>query len=302
LFRYANNLLLIIICSAAMIVSAGDTISAADRLRADVVFLSSITPTRSVAHNDSLRKAAAYIEKEFRAAGGEVSSQPVETRGMDDRNIICSFGPASAERIVIGAHYDACGDTPGADDNASGIAGLLELARMIAREKPELKRRIELVAYTLEEPPYYGTPGMGSFTHARSLAAKNVRVKIMISLEMIGYYTDEPNSQRFPSGILKLFYPDRGNFILVAGPDGNIVRPVKKLMEGGALPVESLYYGIELSDHINYWKAGYPAVIVTDTAFYRNERYHTGNDTSSTLDYDKMAEVVRGIYRVITEL
>jgi len=170
--------------------------------------------------------------------------------------------------------------------------------------------RVELVAYSLEEPPHFRTESMGSAVHAASLEAKKARVRAMISLEMIGCFSDEKDSQAYPLGVLKLLYPSTGNFIAVVGRigGGRLVRVVKTAMRAATrLPVESINApgfipGIDFSDHLSYWEHGYPAVMVTDTAFYRNPRYHTSDDTPDTLDYERMALVVDGVVAAVRAL
>jgi hypothetical protein len=271
------------------------------RLKAHVSMLSVTLFPRDHAHPQNLDRVAAYIRKEFQGAGGTIAEQPYQVYGHTYRNVSAFFGPDTKERIVIGAHYDSAGELPAADDNASAVAGLIELAHLLG--KTPLKTRVELVAYTLEEPPYFRTQNMGSAVHAASLKQQNVPVRLMLSLEMIGYFTDAPNSQSFPVKILKLFYPSRGNFIAIVGKlgQGSVVRRIKKAMRSASsLPVYSINAppalpGIDLSDHLNYWNAGYPAAMITDTSFYRNIRYHTARDTPDTLDYEKMAMVVQGV-------
>ena len=217
------------------------------------------------------------------------------------------FGPQTKERVVIGAHYDSAGPLPGADDNASGVAGLIELAHLLGRApKASLNTSVELVAYTLEEPPFFATQHMGSAVHAASLKQQRVPVRLMLSLEMIGYFTDAPNSQRYPVAAMKLTYPSVGNFIAVVGKigQGATVQRIKEAMQSASsLPVQFLNApsslpGVDLSDHRNYWNAGYEAAMITDTSFYRNPSYHTAQDTPDTLDYQRMALVVEGIYAV----
>ena len=198
--------------------------------------------------------------------------------------------------------YDPQTHTPGADDNASGVAGLLELARLLAISPPPVA--VELVAYTLEEPPHFRTDAMGSVWHARSLRRSGTKLRVMISLEMIGYFSDEPGSQRYPLPGLDLIYPRRGNFIAIIGriDDAAMTRRLKAAMLGAAdLPVHSmnafaLIPGVDFSDHRSYWAEGYPALMVTDTAFYRNPHYHRGTDTADRLDYVRMTKVVQGVY------
>jgi Zn-dependent M28 family amino/carboxypeptidase len=236
-----------------------------------------------------------------------VSDQPVIFEGHSYRNVIASYGPAEGERIVVGAHYDAFGSFPGADDNASGVAALLELSRLLGAAAP--RTGIDLVAFTLEELPAFGSPGMGSAVHAASLRRAGIGVRLMICLEMLGCFSDRRGSQAFPTPILKLFYPGTGNFIAVVGRigEGRLTRMLKSAMRrGSALPVRSIngprfLPGVDLSDHASYWEAGFPAVMITDTAFYRNPRYHTADDTPETLDYARMAEVVRALFTAILD-
>lgn len=278
------------------------------RLEAHVRMLAETLSPRDYEHTDNLDRVAEYISREFKAAGAEVSEQSYEAFGRTYRNVLGFFGPKSEERIVIGAHYDTAGPLPGADDNASGVAGLLELAHLLA--KAPLPLRVELVAYTLEEPPFFRTDLMGSAVHARSLKEAGVKVRAMLSLEMIGYFSDEPRTQRFPTALMRPFYPSKGNFITVVGllSQGKLVRKVKRAMRSvAALPVEAFrgprfVEGVDFSDHLNYWNEGYPAVMITDTAFFRNERYHTREDTPDTLDYHRMAGVVLGVYQAVLSL
>lgn len=278
------------------------------RLEAHVRALSREFLPRDFAHPENLDGAAEYIRSEFERARATVSDQPYQADGTTYRNLIASFGPDTPERIVVGAHYDAAGEFPGADDNASGVAGLMELAYLLGRAPPPV--RVELVAYSLEEPPYFRSRLMGSAVHARSLEEKGVRVRAMLSLEMIGYFTDAPASQSFPLRILKAFYPSEGNFITVVGKlgQGSVVRRVKRAMRGASpLAVHSINAprwipGVDFSDHVNYWDAGWKAVMITDTAFYRNPYYHTARDTAETLDYHRMAMVVQGIHAAVLEL
>jgi Zn-dependent M28 family amino/carboxypeptidase len=278
------------------------------RLQAHVHKLSVELTPRDEGHLEHLDAAAAYIKNEFSQNTASVSEQPYRVQGKSYRNVIAQFGPDSAERIIVGAHYDAAGPLPGADDNASGVAGLIELARLLSRQPPRM--RVELVAFTLEEPPYFGTTGMGSSVHAESLRKENIRVRAMFSLEMIGYFSDAPKSQIFPAAFLSAFYPSTGNFISVVGRlgDWSLVRRTKNAMRNATpLPVYSINAprfipGVDFSDQLSYWHAGYDAVMITDTAFYRNRNYHTADDTEEKLDYKRMAMVVEGVYAAVTEL
>ena len=281
-------------------------------LRQHVGALVAMNPPRNVAHLASLDKTADYIRTQWQKMGYTTSDQTFKSGASTFRNVQTFVGPATGPRIVVGAHYDVCGEQPGADDNASGIAGLLELSRLLHEHKSKLTHRIDLVAYTLEEPPYFGTSQMGSAVHATALKKSGVDVTIMISLEMIGYFSDKPGTQSFPSSLLSLWYPTTGNFIAVVGDQSksgrSYSRKIRQLMKvGSPLPVYSLNApatlpGIDFSDHRNYWAQGYPAVMVTDTAFFRNHNYHKPTDTIDTLQFDKMADVVRGVFWAVMHL
>jgi len=276
----------------------------ADALRKHVVALSERFFPRSDEYPENLTKVADYIATSFRASGSRVNEQEFQVYKARYKNIIAEYGPPSSEILVVGAHYDTAGEQPGADDNASGVAGLLEIGRLLAQDK--LGSRVMLAAYTLEEPPNFRTEHMGSTVHARSLKENGVSVKLMISLEMIGYFSENKNSQSFPIPFLRLFYPSQGNFILVVDRlFSNQARGLKKWMSAvSEVPVYSINApafipGVDFSDHQSFWKYGYPAVMVTDTAFYRNAAYHSLRDTADRLDYRKMAQVVYGVYSYI---
>lgn len=275
-------------------------------LRATVDFLAALDPPRNHHHPESLRRAADYIARSLADAGLTPVEQPFVVDGHPYLNVLATVGPRTGPRLIVGAHYDVSGDTPGADDNASAVAGLLELARLAARHQAELPYGVDFVAYALEEPPYFRTANMGSRIHAESLRASNTPVRGMIALEMIGYYSDRQGSQRYPLSLLRLIYPDRGNFIAVIGNFGSsgLVIEVAGSMRAAAIPVRTLrgptsIRGVDFSDHLNYWALGYDAVMVTDTAFYRNPHYHRPTDTAGTLSFELMAEVVWGVWLAI---
>jgi hypothetical protein len=284
-------------------------VSPAD-LRHHVEGLIAVGRYRDFRQPEVLARAADWIRGQWEATGHAVEEQPFEVEGNTYRNLILAHGPAGAPLLVVGAHYDVCGEQDGADDNASGVAAILELARLLAAHRPQLERQIMLVAFCLEEPPNFRTPNMGSAVHARSLREQGARVEAMLALDMLGYYSDEPGSQGYPVSALGLIYPSRADFISVVGDLGSLglTRAVKARMAGASeVPVWSINApraipGIDFSDHQNYWAEGYPAVMVTDTAFYRSPNYHQASDTADTLDYERLAEVVKGLYATIVTL
>jgi len=275
------------------------------RLEEHVRFFSETVYPRNYLQEDNLNAAADYIANHFQHLGVAVEEQRFEVMGRTYRNIIARFGAQEGSVLVVGAHYDSFQNTPGADDNASGVAGLLELATLLKEHPP--RHPVELVAYTLEEPPFFSTPAMGSAVHAQAISISGRPVKLMISLEMIGYFSEEADSQMYPIGLLKALYPNTGDFIAVIGrfSDGAQVRRVKALMQGATdLPVYSMnaprfLEGIDFSDHRNYWHENINAVMVTNTAFFRNAHYHQLTDTPDRLDYERMAKVVQGVFAVV---
>ena len=278
------------------------------RLKNDLLTITKTPKPRTYRHPDILDNVAAYIKTELEKCTPSVSEQSYTADERSFKNIIASFGKTNGERIIVGAHYDVCGDQDGADDNASGIAGLLELARLL-KDKP-LKYRIDLVAYTLEEPPYFRTENMGSYVHAKYLKDNNIPVKGMVCLEMIGYYSEEKGSQTYPLSILTGIYGNKGNFITVvekmqSGAFAKEFRRnmlseqtirTKKFKAPASLP------GIDFSDHLNYWQHGYSAVMITNTAFYRNKNYHTKGDTVDKLNVGHMGLVVDGVFRALMKI
>ena len=255
-----------------------------------------------------LNKTADYIQEQFALYTDSSWRQNYPVDGQQYSNVVASFGMENTRRIVIGAHYDVCGNQEGADDNASGVVGLLELARQLKGKK--LNYRVDLVAYTLEEPPYFRTENMGSYVHAKYLSDNKIDVYGMLSLEMIGYFKDAKRTQDYPLGILKLIYGNKGNYITLVKKfgSGKFSRKfgkkfrhsrrirTKKFVGPAALP------GIDFSDHLNYWKFNFSALMLTDTAFYRNKNYHEKGDTMESLDLRRMALVIDGVLEAIVQL
>lgn len=264
--------------------------------------------SRNYKNLETLNSIADYIFEEFSKNCDTVYFQTYKVNGIEYKNVIGSIGIDKPERIIVGAHYDVAGEQEGADDNASGITGVLELSRLLSREN--LNYRIDFVAYTLEEPPFFRTEYMGSNIHARSLFEKGIDIKGMICLEMIGYFDDNPKSQNYPVGLLKLFYGNKGNYITVVQKlfKGKFGRRIKRLMKKqGLIRTKSFSApaklpGIDFSDHQNYWKYGYNAVMITNTAFYRNPNYHQPSDKMETLDLKRMALVIDELYLTLKNL
>ena len=246
--------------------------------------------------NVDLETPARYIEQAFRSQGLEFSVQEFVSAGRTVRNI-----EAGAGNIVVGAHYDTVPGSPGADDNASGVAVLIELAAM--------KMPVRLVAFANEEPPYSFGPDMGSWAWAKRARDRGEPIRAMFSLEMLGYYRDTAGSQRYPAP-LGLFYPDRADFIAFVGDlgaRGLVRRSIGAFRKSAEFPSEGVAApafipGVTWSDHWSFRRHGYPAIMITDTAFYRYPHYHLPNDTPDKLDYERMARVTLGLAAMLNEL
>lgn len=278
------------------------------RLHADVKGLTNIRPHRHSGNLEGMSKAVHFLQKAFEEAGYSPTLQNFQTPdGNQYQNVIAFYGDTTLPRLVVGAHYDVCGEQDGADDNATAVAGMLEIARILKEQKPKLAYCIELVGYANEEPPYFRTQYMGSAIHARSLRAGKAQVIGMVCLEMLGYFSDAPNSQTLPLPFLTYLYSSKANFIAVVGKwaQMNIVSKVKqKMIAACEVPVFSInspnfVTGIDFSDHRNYWAEGFEAVMITDTSFFRNPHYHQSTDTIETIDFKRMTEVVKGAYWAI---
>lgn len=279
-----------------------------DRLYADVEFLTTIQPPRNYQNLDSLNRVAEYIYQALEKAGCEMSYQEFQAGGESYKNVIGLVKGVSEERIIVGAHYDVYGDFPGADDNASAVAGMLETARLLHEYRQQSNKKLpytmEFVGYNLEEPPFFASAEMGSAVHAKYIYDNNIPLKLMICYEMIGYFSDEPGSQDFPDPTLASFFPDKGNFIICAGQsqDGPEVVKFAKAMQAHCdimvYPVATPFTDdlVGLSDQRCYWDYDYLAVMINDTAFMRNPNYHQPTDTIDTLNFEKMADVVNGTF------
>ncbi|MCH5690608.1 M28 family peptidase [Niabella sp. W65] len=278
------------------------------QLKQNFELILNTTKPRHYKNVEVLDTVAERIRHGFSKYTHRTGMQEYKVSGNIYKNVFASFGPDDGEVIVIGAHYDVCGEQDGADDNASGVVGIMELARLL-KDQP-LKYRIELVAFTLEEPPFFRTEQMGSYVHAKSLFDKKQDVKGMVCLEMIGYYSDIPGSQNYPVGVMKWMYGDRGDYIVLARNSfsGSFANQFKNLyFENNSIDVKSFRApgfagGIDLSDHRNYWKFGYSAIMVTNTAFFRNNNYHQLSDRLDTLNLAKMGLTIDGVFRTIINI
>ncbi len=279
------------------------------RLQAHVSALASDIGPRSLASPEGLEAAASYIESSLTSMGYEFIRQEFIVYRHSVRNISVELKGAknSDKIIVVGAHYDTVPGTPGADDNASAVAGLLELARHF--KNANAASTIRFVFFVNEELPFFKTSQMGSWHAAMGSKAKGEDILAMLCLESIGFYSDEPGSQEFPPP-LGLFYPDTGNFIAFVSNWHSrelLHKSIETFRDTTAFPSEGLVAplpitGTDWSDHWSYWQAGYRAIMITDTALFRNNYYHTSLDTTDKLDYEGTARVLGGVSRIIERL
>jgi Zn-dependent M28 family amino/carboxypeptidase len=277
-------------------------------LRRDIHELAGKIGERNVVKHAELKQAADYVEAELCVAGPVArQTYSADHRPCDNLEVEIRGASAPGEIVVVGAHYDSVRDCPGANDNASGVAGLLALARSLSKSAPA--RTLRLVAFVNEEPPHFRTDEMGSRVYAGRCKERGENVVAMLSLETIGCFSDEPESQKYPAP-LGLFYPSQGNFIAFVGnfSSRSLVRRCVGVFrtqaafpsEGAAVP--AFLPGVGWSDHESFWENGYPAVMVTDTAPFRYPHYHQKGDTPDKIDYERCARVVAGVERVVRDL
>lgn len=266
----------------------------------------------NVRHPAALEAAANYLESELASYGYQVRRQEFQALGVKVRNLevtVPSQSTPGQRVIVVGAHYDSAHETLGANDNATGAAAVLALAKSLKPLGATAQSDVMLVLYTNEEPPYFKTSLMGSHVHAKALKTRGVPVTAMLSLETMGYFSDVAGSQKYPWP-LNQFYPTQGDFIaFVATPgDLGLVRKVVRSFRSHAVfPSEGIAAprripGVDYSDHAAYLDEGYPALMVTDTAPYRYPHYHTRQDTPDKVDFDRLARVVQGLEGVVRDL
>lgn len=288
----------------------------AERLRGHVMALAGTVGGRSTYNPRTGAAAAKYLRDHLLESGYGVVNETFVERGsrVPNLEVVLHGSDLSLPCVVVGAHYDTFQGTPGADDNASGCAAVLELARSMmfdAKIKgPTHERSIRFVLFVNEEPPAFQTENMGSWVYAKDLKARGVQVHAMLSIEAIGYYSDAPGSQQYPLKVLERLYPSTGDFIgfignlqsrwLVRSSIGAFREWAKFPSEGASLPAGIA--GVGWSDHWAFWQEGWPAIMVTGTATFRNPNYHTTGDRPETLDYDRMSRVVEGLGAVVPEL
>jgi hypothetical protein len=285
--------------------------SIAERLRRHITAIAS--RPHNIRHFVELEKAARYIEDELRTLGYEPLAQVFNADQKQVRNIEATIEPADPARsrgtVVIGAHYDSAGDAPGANDNGSGTAAVLELARLLGDLRGQIDARIRLVLFVNEEPPYFQTPAMGSWQYAKLLSERRERVIGMMSLETIGWFSDQSGTQRYPPPF-GFIYPREGNFIAFVGMMGSreflhaVIASFRRNTAfpsvGGVAP--GFIPGIAWSDHWSFEQFGFPALMITDTALYRYPHYHEPTDTPDKVDTVKLARITVGLEKVLREM
>jgi Zn-dependent M28 family amino/carboxypeptidase len=279
------------------------------RLSAHVKYLSETVGERSLSRPGSLQAATDYLRDALKQAGYASTERTYSVEGQTVSNIeaILPGSDDASGSVIVGAHYDSVAGTVGADDNATGVAGILELARLLQGSK--LRRTVRFVLFVNEEPPYFRTDSMGSLVYARQLRRDGIPVSAMISLEMLGFYSDAPDSQKYPPG-LGLFYPNQGDFIAFVGNQESrdlVRRSIRRLRESTNFPSEGVaapgdWPGVGWSDHWSFWQEQYPAIMITDTAMFRYAYYHTPLDTANRVDFARMARVVGGVRSVVESL
>ena len=268
---------------------------------------------RPLRQPEKLSRARDFIQETFKGLGLVTHLQSVIYKGTEYHNVLATIPevnplePRCEPTLVVGAHYDTVASSPGADDNASAVAALISSASMAAKMNLS---NVVFAAFCMEEPPVFRTKNMGSYWYARHLKRIGQKLIGMICLEMVGYFSDKPGSQKYPFPLMNKMYPDRGNFIAIVGnvKSRAFTQRLKGLFQMHCkVPVESLnapalMIGIDFSDHWAFHKHGFNAVMITDTAFYRNPHYHRPTDTPATLDYVKMAQIVDGLTLSIRQI
>jgi acetylornithine deacetylase/succinyl-diaminopimelate desuccinylase-like protein len=280
-----------------------------DRLAAHVETLAGEIGERNVFLPEALQTAADYIESEWREQGYQVERQWYETHGVECANLeVTRTGTVAPEEILlIGAHYDSVHGSPGANDNGTGVAALLELSRLFIEIEPEIS--VRFVAFVNEEPPFFYWNNMGSMVYAEAAKKRGDQIRGMVSIETVGYYSDEPGSQRYPP-LFRLFFPDRGNFIGFVSNFRSrpwLKQTVRAFKAHSDIPEQHVAMfeavpGIGWSDHLSFWRQGWPALMITDTAPYRYPHYHTAEDTPDKVDYETLTRLTDGLFGTFVTL
>jgi Zn-dependent M28 family amino/carboxypeptidase len=288
---------------------SGDDQVLTRRLRTHVERLAGAIGERNVFVPEALRQAAGYIEAEWGALGYGVERLEYDVCGIRCANLVATRkGSARCREILLlGAHYDSVIGSPGANDNASGVAALLEISRMFQALEPALT--VRFVAFVNEEPPFFWSRQRGSRVYARAARGRGDDIRLMAALETIGCYSSQPGSQRYPP-VFRFFYPDRGNFIGIVSDlrSRTAMRRLATAFRGQSdFPLQTVSTfrfipGVAWSDHHSFWRQGYPAVMVTDTAFYRYRHYHAPTDTPDKLAYPQLAQVTLGLFKAFAVL
>ncbi len=294
---------------AAMISVALDVDAIQARLQMHVQHLAGTIGERNVFHPAALEDAAAYITQIWESQGYTVMRQPYTVQGVESANLeVTRIGyDAPKVLLLIGAHYDSVFGSPGGNDNGSGVAALLELSRLFAVREPG--HSIRFVAFTNEEPPFFATRRQGSMVYARQARQRGDNIPLMVALETIGCYRDAPRSQAYPP-FFRFFFPDRANFVAFVSNfhSRRFMRRLARLFRAGSdFPLEhaaapAIIPGVAWSDHRSFWRHGYRALMVTDTAFYRYPEYHTAQDTADRLDYVQFARMTGGLFSALVRM
>ena len=292
-----------------MISDALDVDAIQARLQRHVQHLAGTIGERNIFHPAALKDAAAYITRIWESQGYTVVRQPYTVQGVESANLEVTRIGYGAPRVLllIGAHYDSVFGSPGGNDNGSGVAALLELSRLFAVREPG--HSIRFVAFTNEEPPFFATRRQGSMVYARQARQRGDNIPLMVALETVGCYHDAPRSQTYPP-FFRFFFPDRANFVAFVSNFHSrrvLARLARLFRDGSDFPVEhaavpAIIPGVAWSDHRSFWRHGYRALMITDTAFYRYPEYHTAQDTADRLDYVQFARMTGGLFSALVRM
>lgn len=275
-------------------------------LRRHVQRLSEEIGERNLQHPEALHAAEDYIKQTWQQQGYRVEKQAYRERNIQCANLeVTRHGNARANQVIlIGAHYDTVYGCPGANDNGSGVAAMLELSRLFHNQATNMS--VRFVAFVNEEPPFFFSDRQGSNIYAKAIRQRGDDIRLMLALETMGYYSSEPHSQTYPT-LFKYFYPHTGDFISFVTNFGSrrvMLKLAKAFRQATDFPLQhvatfSFVPGVGWSDHLSFWRQNYKALMVTDTAFYRYPYYHSSNDTAEKLDYSSLAKVCNGLFEAL---